>query len=633
MLARLRREAFSDPAWLFELKYDGYRAIAGCGRAAGGDRGALLRYRSGREATGSFPDLARALSALPFESLVLDGEITVLDDEARPRFDLLQQRARLSRPADIERAAVRLPAVLFAFDLLGFGPYDLRSLPLRQRKELLRRVLPAAGPLRFADHVEGRGEELFAKVREAGLEGLIAKRADSRYRAGRSSDWLKLRADRVNDFAVVGYTRPSGPRAGFGALHLGVMEGPRMVYAGRVGSGFTEPDLEEIRGLLEGTRCSKAPVSGQFPTGAEYLWVEPRLVVEVRFTEYTAAGQLRQPVFLRLREEKRPEECVRDEVPPQPELSPAAPATRRQPRVEVSRPEKIFWPDEGFSKGDLVAYYRTVSPWLLPYLRDRPVVLDRYPDGIGGKSFFQKNAPEFVPEWIRVEGIWSGEGGEESRAFVCDDVETLAYLINLGSIPLHLWSSRMRSLQRPDWCLLDLDAKDAPFESVVTVARALRRLCRQIGLDCFAKTSGGSGMHVLIPLGGSCTHQQSRQLADLLARVVARELPEVASLVRTPAMREGRVYLDCLQNGHGKLLVAPFSVRPLPGAPVSMPLRWREVRPRLDPRRFTIASAPARLRRWRSDPLAPVLELEPDLQGALDRLGRLLQAEVSESTT
>jgi bifunctional non-homologous end joining protein LigD len=305
---------------------------------------------------------------------------------------------------------------------------------------------------------------------------------------------------------------------------------------------------------------------------------------------------------------------------------PGSAAPTERPTVQITRPGKVLWPDEGTTKADLIAYYRAVSSWLLPYLKDRPLVLDRYPDGIAGKSFFQKNAPEFAPEWVRTEPVWSEDTAKETRFFVCDDEETLVYLANSAAIPLHVWASRVGSLQAPDWAILDLDAKQAEFRAVVAVARALHELAEEVGLPCFAKTSGATGMHLLIPLGGQCTHQQARQLATLLARWVARELPEAASVARTPAQRRGKVYVDALQNGYGKLLVAPYSVRPLPGAPVSTPLAWREVTNRLDPRRFTIATLPRRLARQREDPLRGVLAAVPDLPGALEGLARKLPA-------
>jgi bifunctional non-homologous end joining protein LigD len=288
--------------------------------------------------------------------------------------------------------------------------------------------------------------------------------------------------------------------------------------------------------------------------------------------------------------------------------------------VKFSNLDKVFWPEERYTKGDLIEYYRAISPWLLPYLKDRPVVLTRYPDGIAGKSFFQKDAPAFIPDWMRTERMWSEDTQREIDYFVCDDVESLLYLINLGTIPLHVWGSRVATLEQPDWCILDLDPKEAPFEHVVTIARHIKRLCDDIELPCCIKTSGSTGLHVLVPLGRQCTYEQARTLGGLLARVIAVELPDIATVTRPVGMRGARVYLDYVQNGHGRLLVAPFSARPLPGAPVSMPLAWREVTPQLDIRKFTITTAPARMKRLKEDPLRPVLELAPDLVRALEQL-------------
>jgi bifunctional non-homologous end joining protein LigD len=627
-LARLEPRPFSRPGWLFELKYDGYRLLAGKRPAEGDGRQraeVALLYRSGLDATALYPEIARTLNALPYDGLVLDGEAVVLDAEARPDFQRLQQRARLRRRADIERATIEHPVFLYAFDLLGFEEFDLRNLPLTERKRLLAEVLPAAGPIRFADHVVEQGEPLFERARAVGLEGIVAKKADSPYRGGRGGQWLKIRAEKSGDFVVVGWTRPKIGRPGFGALHLahyryGGDGDDELVYAGRVGSGFSEATLNEIHAQLEPLLVAAPPFAGKAPAGKDHLWARPELVAEVRYTEVTGSGQLRHPVFERLRDDKPPEECRGDEKPPErpPELPPGTePAA---PRLELTRLEKVFWPAEGYTKGDLIDYYRTVAPALLPYLRDRPLVLDRYPDGIEGKSFFQKNAPEFAPDWIRTEAVWAEDGERETRYFVCDDSPALVYLANSGAIPLHVWGSRVGSPQAPDWSILDLDAKDAPFAAAVVVARAIRRLCRKIELPCYVKTSGATGLHVLIPLGGQCTFAQSKQLAGLLAQIVARQLPDAASVARSPRSRRGKIYIDALQNGYGKLLVAPYSVRPLPGAPVSMPLGWGEVNGKLEPGRFTVKTAPARIRRRKTDPLVPVLTERPDLVRALGRL-------------
>ena len=681
MLCQTADGPFSDPDWVFELKYDGYRLLAGV------DAGQVsLRYRSGLDATALFPELTRALAALPVGSLVLDGEVVVLDAGGRPVFQSLQSRNQIGgRPADIQRAAALAPVSYMVFDLLACEGHDLRPLRLLERKEVLRSLLPGRGPVRFADHIAERGEPFFASVLSLGLEGVVAKRADSTYQGLRSEDWLKIRQARTGDFVIVGYTSPKGSRAGFGSLHLGAWNG-RWVYMGRVGTGFDTGELAKIYARLQALPAWEPDFEPPSSPGRSDHWLEPRLVCEVGYQEVSRDGRLRAPRFLHLRDDKAPRECAPpagagahepaaggpaglklvdagadagadagDAVPEVDDAGDdadesagegadesagastdastdessddAAPA----PVVEVSNPGKPFWPgDDGsprYTKADLVGYYRAIAPWLLPYLRDRPVALVRYPDGITGHAFFQKDAPAWVPGWLRTETLWSKHAEREVRYFICDSAESLAFLANLGAIPLHVWSSRVDSLGYPDWCILDLDPKDAPFVHVVEIARALHALCAQIELPCFIKTSGSTGLHVLIPLhGGGCTHDQSRDLALLLARVIEAELPDIATTARRLEQRRGRVYLDFVQNGHGRLLVAPFSVRPLPGAPVSMPLRWSEVTARLDVKRFTIANAVRRLERLGSDPLAGVLDTRPNLSRALALLDERMRA-------
>ncbi len=626
MLAGTAEGAFSKPGWLFELKLDGYRLLAG----REGDR-VRLGYRRGSDATATFPEIAAALGALPYTSFLLDGELVVLDDRGLPSFGRLQNRVHLTRKLDVTRASVELPATLFAFDLVFFDGLDLRPLPLGVRKEILAMILPQAGPVRALEHVLEHGEALFEEVEKLRLEGIMAKKAGSTYRSGRSDDWLKIRSDRTGDFVVAGFTEGKGSRQALGALHLAAHRGGSLVYAGRVGTGFDERLLEDLHRRLLPLRRADPAFTGETPRDGKPTWVEPSVVCEVRYKEWTRDGMLRHPVFLRIRDDMPATECTHPEEPE--EIQP--PAVEQEPRssprtkptaraLSLTNLEKVFWPDEGTTKGDLIDYYRTVSPWLLPYLKDRPVVLTRYPDGIAGKSFFQKDAPGFTPDWVRTERTWSEDAKREIHYFVCDDLDSLLYVANLGTIPLHLWGSRVASLPEPDWCILDLDPKEAPFEHVIAVARAIRALCEEIGIESFVKTSGSTGLHVLLPLHAQCTYEQARSLGQVLARIVARELPEIATVTRSPAARGGRVYIDYVQNGHGRLLVAPFSVRPLPGAPVSTPLRWSEVKPGLDIRTFTIKTVPARMRKRKEDPLRRVLEGKPDLVQVLERLARRL---------
>ncbi len=609
MLARTAEEPFSDDAWLFEIKYDGYRLIA-----EKRDRHVSLRYRSGLDATAVFPEVASAIRRLPFEEFVIDGEVVALDSDGTPSFQLLQQRGRLSNRRDIAQAAARLPATFFGFDLVGFNGLDTRPVPLLERKRVLGEVMPRLGPLRFADHFLGVGEALFEQAEAMHLEGVMAKRADSKYVGGRSDLWLKIRTEHLGTFAIVGFTFPKGSRSGIGALHIGAMVDGVMTYAGRVGSGLSRETIDQLRARLD-EEVSDAPSAANSPIeGADTVWVRPSLQCTVRYKEVTAGGALRQPVFdgygpLDLQEITELESDER-EAP--------APAVIDARSADPTNTDKVFWPEEGYTKGDLIDYYTAVAGYLLPYLVDRPLVLDRYPDGINGKSFFQKNAPEFVPDWIRTRRV--GDEGTGNSFFIVDDVESLRYVANLASIPLHIWASRLSKIGSPDWCVLDLDPKDAPFVSVVTVAREVKRVCDAMGLPSYPKTSGKTGLHVLVPMGHGFDYDQQKLLGELIARVVESSNGDIATTVRDPSRRDGKVYIDYLQNGRGKLIVSPYSVRPVPGATVSAPLRWSEVTKKLDVSRFTIRTMPRRLASMKDDPLVGVLTDSPDISAGLEEL-------------
>jgi bifunctional non-homologous end joining protein LigD len=606
--------AFSDPAWVFEIKYDGYRLLAG--KENGQVR---LLSRNNHDFTRVFPEIAEVLSALPYQHYLLDGEVVVHDEHGLPSFSGLQQRGRLTRATDIGRAAVRWPATLYVFDLLLFDDYDLRRLPLTTRKSLLSELLPSLGPIRVSEHIDGAGIAMFEQLKTLGLEGIVAKRADAPYVGRRSTDWIKVNTRTSDDFAVAGYTPGKQSRTGFGALLLAQRGADGWHFAGRVGGGFSDQDLNEIGARLASSEPSQAPLNAEDETTA--YWLTPEIVVEVRFKARSSKGRLRQPIFVGLRHDKNPEDCwLPGEDKPLPDLpAPRSPTQLRQ-TVKITNPDKVFWPDEGYSKGQLVDYYRGIAPYILPYLRDRPLVLTRFPDGIDGKSFYQKDAPVYVPDWIRLETLWSEGSEREIRYFVIEDEDGLAYIANMGAIPLHVWSSRTGSLQHPDWCILDLDPKGAPFAHVVQVARTLHKLCESIGLPHFVKTSGSTGIHVLIPLGARYTHEQSRNLAELLAHWAVKTLPEVATVQRHIEARDGKVYVDYLQNGHGRLLVAPFSVRPVPGAAVSMPLRWGQVSAKLDMHRYNMLSVPKLMAKMKSDPLLDMFNAAADLTVSMARL-------------
>ncbi|MBI4514784.1 MAG: DNA ligase D [Deltaproteobacteria bacterium] len=615
MLAESAERAFSGTGWLFELKYDGIRALA----ARTGDGRVRLFSRTRRDITASFPEIAGAVRHLPCADFILDGEIVALDRRGASSFECLQQRLGKAAAAAVARAQLETPVLMYVFDLPAVAGYDLRRLPLVRRKLLLHRLLPPAGTLRFAEHLESEGEAFFQAVREHGLEGVIAKRADSPYSSGRRSRaWLKLKVLRSADLAIVGWLPGQGARQQLGALMLAWRGEAGLRYAGNVGTGFDTRTLATLRAQLERIRCAAAAFDGSPRALARSArLVEPRLVAEIRYAAVTESGMLRQPVFLRLRPDKHAGDC--DQMPQRTTAPPPPVAVAPAPALHLSNLDKVFWPQDGYTKGDLLRYYERIWPLISPYLYDRPIVLTRYPDGIAGKSFFQKNAPEFVPDWVRTCRI------EDTDYFICNDLDTLRYVINLGCIPLHVWSARSSALDRPDWAVVDLDPKGAPFAAVVRVAKHLHQVLEPLQVPHFVKTSGQDGLHLLLPLAGSLTHDEAKTLAEVLARLIAAELPDLATVARPLSERGGKVYIDFLQNGFGKTIAAPFSARPRPGAPVSTPLGWRELSTRLPPARFTIKTVPTRFRQ-RADPLRAVLATQADVHAVLaalkDRIGR-----------
>jgi bifunctional non-homologous end joining protein LigD len=635
MLAESSDKAFTRDGWIFELKLDGYRLLASKSHGE-----SLLLSRNGNDYTEVFPEVARAIKALPFDECIVDGEVVVLDAEGRPSFSRLQQRGGLSSGVDIKRAAVELPATFYAFDLISLDGFDLRPLPLIARKKFLMEAMPKLGALRALDHIEREGEAFLHQVDQLHLEGIIAKRADVPYRAGRTDNWLKIKAERTGDFVIVGFTEPKGGRSSFGALQLADMVDGTLTYAGRVGTGFNDSLLDELGALLAPIVRPDPPCAPpvgratEIPETKTTTWVEPRYVCEVRYREWTPDGVLRHAAFLRMRPDKDPRDCdrqggvevegVRQQAPVSEAAPPEPPRQKHGKKISFSNLNKVYWPAEGYTKGELVEYYRGIWPWMSAYLLNRPLVLTRFPDGIDGKSFYQKDAPEFAPEWIRTHPIWSEDTQRDIKYFVCDDVDSLLYVANLGSIPMHIWNSRIGSLGQPDWCVIDLDPKEAPFSEVIRTAIVFRRICEHIGLPSYVKTTGKTGLHILVPLARQCTFEQSRTLGELLARVALREVGDIATITRHVTKRGDKVYLDYLQNRTGQLIVAPFAVRPLPGATVSMPLRWEEVNETLNPKDYTIKNAVQRLENLGHDPVVQVLDDKPDLTTVLERLAAMM---------
>jgi bifunctional non-homologous end joining protein LigD len=625
MLATPAERSFDRPGWVFEVKWDGYRAIA----EVSGD-GVRLYSREGVSFERTYAPIVESLRKLGHEA-VLDGEIIVLDEAGKPHFQLLQNYASAKGGA----------LAYVVFDLLYLDGHDLRDLPLLRRKALLARILEGLRKVHLSEHVPERGVAFFEAVAQRGLEGIVAKDGASRYHVGRrSQSWLKVKARRRHQAIICGFTEPRGGRKHFGALVLGLYDGDRLVCIGNVGSGFTAHSLAAVRARLEPLQQAKAPFEKAPRTNTPAHWVRPELVCEVSFAEWSADGHLRHPVFLCLREDASAQRVHSDGTEPpeqpvetEPLLRPGLGAVgQKHAGVQVgghdlrlTNLDKPYWPEDGFCKRDLLDYYHQVSAFILPYLKDRPQSLHRHPNGIHGKSFFQKDvSKQPPPAWVQTTDLRGERGREAIRSVLCQDEATLLYLANLGCIELNPWNSRAGRLEYPDYLLIDLDPEDISFDRVIEAAQAVRRTLEKVGAVCLCKTSGKRGLHVYVPLGARYTHEHAKQFAELVALLVHRQLPATTSLLRMPQQRQQRVYLDWLQNGEGKTLAAPYCVRPVPRARVSTPLRWAEVRRGLDPAKFSIRSLPKRLGKvgdlWR-----PVLGSGIDLEECLRRMTTLLE--------
>jgi bifunctional non-homologous end joining protein LigD len=604
MLATLTETVPAGDGWLYEVKWDGYRAIAS---VVGGE--AVLTSRRGNDLTERFAAVARALErSVRTPDCVLDGEVCALDEQGRSSFSVMQQGSG--------------PLVYYVFDVLEVDGEPVTDLPLAERRERLGALLDGRGKVVRLSEAFADGEALYRAAEAQELEGIVAKRADSRYQPGRRTrDWLKVKTQLEQEFVIAGHTKGKGRRAGrLGSLVLGVMRGGELAYAGNVGTGFTEDEIERLVSLLRPLERPTSPFA-EVPAmpkvrKADVVWVEPRLVAEVAFAEWTHDGHLRAPVYKGLREDKEPDEVQREE--------PLPTEIRRGKRVlKLSNLDKGFWPEQGISKGDLIAYYRDVAPVLVPHLRDRPFTMKRYPDGWQGKHFFQKDAPSHMPEWIpRFEYRSTSRATREKRTLhypLVNDELALLWMANMGCIDMNTWYSRVDRPDRPDWALFDLDpSDDAGFPEVVRVALLIKDVLDALGLEGFPKTSGADGFHVLVPVARRYGYGRTRELAEIVAGTLARLHPGLVTTEWAKAKRRG-VLVDANQNGEGKTIASAYSVRPVAGARVSTPLRWDEVTEDLDPSVFTMEVVLDRIRR-QGDLFAGVLTTRQSLGKALDAL-------------
>ena len=606
MLATLVEKVPTGSDWLYEVKWDGYRALAYVRTGA-----AVLRSRRQNDLTERFPTIARAVpKAVRTPSCVLDGEVCALDDDGRASFSAMQTG---------DAAAL----VYYVFDLLEVDGRPLLDRPLRERRERLEELLdPAVRNVRLSVAFDD-GEALYEAAKEQELEGILAKRIESRYHEGkRTRDWQKVKTHGRQEFIVAGYTKGRGRRAGrLGSLVLAVRRGGELEYVGNVGTGFDEKEIERLVRLLRPLERKDPPfpVTPKMPRVRkdEIVWIEPRLVAEAEFTEWTHDGHLRAPVYKGLREDKPAEEVRREE--------PISEEIRSGGRVlRLSNLDKVFWPEEGVSKGDLLAYYRAVAPVLLPHLRDRPFTMRRYPDGWQGNAFFQKDAPRGMPEWIdRVRLTVTTRDRPPTKreidAPIVNHELALLWMVNMACIDMNVWYSRVDRLERPDFVLFDLDpSPDVGFAETVEVALLLKRALDALGLQSFPKTSSTDGMHVLVPIARRYTYDDTREFCGIVAGAIARTHRGLVTTEWSKAKRRG-VLIDVNQNGEGKTIASAYSVRPRAGAPVSTPLRWEEVDENLNPAIYTMDVVLARVEQY-GDLYEGVLTTKQSLGSALAAL-------------
>jgi len=600
---------------------------------------------------------------------LIDGEIVVLNEEGKSDFQLLQQWQKSGKGE----------LVYYVFDLLWINGYNIMDLPLHERKEILRQILPDDPMIRYSDHIEETGNDFFEMATQQGLEGIMAKEIDSAYTPKiRTSQWLKIKANQRQEVVFGGFTETRGSRSHFGALVLGVYENNKLIYVGHTGSGFTEASLAATYKKLKPLITSTSPFAQKPKTNMPCTWVKPQLVCEVKFSEWTKDNILRQPIFIALREDKNPkdvhkENAVSIQSAVQEGEQEAAShkqshtskkmqtknvskktgsgttrAAKKEGATKSTSPsnallndsgkeqvviinkkeltltnlDKIYWPEEKITKREMLNYYDRIAPFILPYLKDRPQSLNRFPDGITKPGFYQKDVTGKVADWIEKHDYVSESDGEKKQYLVCTDEASLLYMANLGCIEINPWHSTTEKPENPSWCVIDLDPGKVSFDKVIEAAQVIKQLTDDLEIDTYCKTSGSTGLHIYIPLGAVYDYDQSRQLAELLVNLVHQEIPDYTSLERSPAKRKNKMYLDFLQNRSIQTIAAPYSLRPKPKATASAPLHWEEVKKGLSIQDFTIHNMYERANEV-GDIFRPVLGKGINLKKVLSRISGL----------
>ncbi|GBG13582.1 bifunctional non-homologous end joining protein LigD [Novimethylophilus kurashikiensis] len=612
-LATLAEQAPEGEQWLSEVKFDGYRALTRI------DQGEVQIYtRAGNDWTGKWPSLADVLKSFPVKQAWIDGEVVALDAEGKVSFQALQNKMRLGKSAQL---------AYYVFDLVYLDGYELAAVPLAERKRLLKKLMegmPQDGPILYSDHIVGNAHDVFEHACMHGLEGIVAKRADAGYQQTRGRSWLKVKCKRRQEFVVGGYTDPGGSREAFGALLVGVNEGDGLRYCGKVGTGFDAKRLKTVAGNFTKLEQDRAPFSNP-PKGAEARgvhWLRPELVAEVEFAEWTEGGHIRHASFVGLRGDKPAREIMRERpisekeveraTKDTPTVKPKAAAKAAESRlakpgktnlegIEISNPSKVLFPRIGLTKLGLAEYYEAVGEWIVPHLKNRPLTLVRCPQGGEHKCFFQKHVNETIPEAIKPIEVPEEEG--PATYMMANDVAAVIGLVQMGVLELHTWGSSKGHLDKPDRMIFDLDpAEDLPWENVVEGAQLVHGLLDEIGLASFLKTTGGKGLHIVVPLKPERTWDEVKPFSKAIAEHLANMLPERFTSNMSKAKRGGRIFIDYLRNGQGATAVAAYSTRAKPEATVSMPIFWDELGEGLRADTFNTRNAVERLKKLHEDP-------------------------------
>lgn len=614
MLAKETGKAFDNDGWLFEIKWDGYRAISEIK-----DGEVSLYSRNGLLFNNSYPVVANALKKIKHNA-VLDGEIVVMNEAGRSDFQKLQHY----------EDNTRYPICYYVFDILSLNGKDTCALPLSDRKKLLQQLIKKDEVVKYSDHVMGKGTVFFNAAGKQGLEGIMAKKADSAYYKGiRTGDWLKIKHHRSDEVIIVGFTKPAGARKYFGALVLATKNEAGLQYAGHTGSGFTDSDLKEVYDKLAPLETGKSPFAEKVKTNMPVTWIKPKYVAELKFTEWTSDGKMRHPIFLRMRADKTPKDMDMRKTKPAAPVKAAGKKSTGDPatelsigkiKVRTSNRDKLYWPGEGITKGMMIDYYQSMAEYILPYLKDRPESLKRNPGGITDKGFYHKDAGEDAPKFVKSVPLYSDSAKKDIDYIICNDKATLAYLNNLGCIELNPWNSTTKALDNPDYMIIDIDPSPKNnFEQVIETANVFKQILDKAGATAFCKTSGATGMHIYVPLGRKYAYEQVRSFAEIICKMAQEQLPKFTSVERNLKKRGNKIYLDYLQNSRGQTIAAAYSLRPHPGATVSTPLLWKEVKTGLRPAAFTIKTVPQRVKKMK-DIFKPVLGKGIDLKKCLAKI-------------